>query len=63
MDAMKANVALVESTAALATIVGEVPGALAALGPIVGGGLGDMVNDAVQDASGGVINLKPNASK
>ena len=58
MDAVKAGAAVAATTAQVAATLGEVPGALAAIGPVVGGGVGAMVGDAMNQAKGAINEAK-----
>ena len=58
MDAVKAGAAVAATTAQVAATLGEVPGALAAIGPVVGGGVGAMVGDAMKQAKGAINEAK-----
>lgn len=58
MDAVKAGAAVASTTAQVAATLGEVPGALAAIGPVVGGGVGAMVGDAMKQAQGAINDAK-----
>ncbi len=58
MDAVKAAGAMAATTAEIAKTIGEVPGALAAIGPVVGGGVGAMVGDVMKQATGAINEAK-----
>ena len=58
MAAVKATAAVATTTAQVAATLGEVPGALAALGPVVGGGVGAMMGDALKEAKGAINDAK-----
>ena len=58
MAAVKATAAAATTTAQVAATLGEVPGALAALGPVVGGGVGAMMGDALKEAKGAINDAK-----
>jgi hypothetical protein len=46
MEAIKATAALAATTVQIAGVLAEVPGALAAIGPIVGGGVDSLLKSA-----------------
>jgi|GEM_PF-4402115 len=58
MDAVKAGAAVAATTAQVGATLGEVPAALTAIGPVIGGGVGAMVGDAMNQAKGALNEAK-----